>query len=232
MNKQLTYLVLDIATLLFPLILSFDKRVNFKSKWSYLFPSITITALFFIVWDVWKTKEGIWSFNEAYVLKYRIFNLPIEEIFFFFCIPYACLFVYACMRVYFKQLELSVFATRLVTVLLIGLFLILAFSNWGKAYPFVTFGFTATFLIMCLMFSQLHILARFYMPFIVITIPFLIIDGFLTGLPIIIYDPAEHLNMRMGSIPIEDMVYNLLMIGMSVIMYEHLQKKYRRLGKS
>ena len=83
MNSHYTYLVLDIASVLFPLALSFDKKVAFYKLWKYLFPAMVISGAFFILWDVLFTAQGVWGFNPKYITGINVFNLPIEEVLFF-----------------------------------------------------------------------------------------------------------------------------------------------------
>ena len=78
MNSHLTYLFLDILSVIFPFLLSFDKKVAFYKTWKYLFPAMFIVGLFFIVWDMLFTAKGVWGFNPAYISGIHIFNLPIE----------------------------------------------------------------------------------------------------------------------------------------------------------
>jgi len=60
------YLIINGLTILFPFLLSFDKRVHFYKKWRYLFPATVLTALIFIPWDVLFTQWGVWGFNPNY----------------------------------------------------------------------------------------------------------------------------------------------------------------------
>src|SRR3712207_5526265 len=97
------YLYLNIFTILFPLLRSFDKRVQFYKTWKYLFPAIAINALIFIIWDSIFTHHGVWGFNTDSLLGIYLFNLPLEEILFFITVPYACVFIYECLNVYVKR---------------------------------------------------------------------------------------------------------------------------------
>src|ERR1700761_1345965 len=100
MSTHYTYLLIDLLTLLFPLLLSFDKKVAFYKTWKYLWRGVLLTGIFFIVWDVLFTRLGVWSFNDAYILGIRIGGLPIEEWLFFIVVPYACAFIYSCLLAY------------------------------------------------------------------------------------------------------------------------------------
>jgi lycopene cyclase domain-containing protein len=51
-------------------------------------------------------------------------------------------------------------------------------------------------------------------------IPFLIVNGLLTSIPVVLYNNEENLNFRIYSIPFEDVFYGMLLIMMNVIGYE------------
>jgi len=55
------YLIINGLSVLFPFLLSFDRRVHFYKKWKYLFPAIFLTALVFIPWDVYFTILDVWG---------------------------------------------------------------------------------------------------------------------------------------------------------------------------
>ena len=104
MNTHYTYLLILAASIAGPLILSFDKKVAFYKKWKYFFRALSQTVTLYIVWDFYFTSKGIWSFNEAYITGIKLYNLPIEEVLFFFIVPYCCVFIYACIRSYFPSM--------------------------------------------------------------------------------------------------------------------------------
>jgi lycopene cyclase domain-containing protein len=92
------------ASLAGPLALSFDKKVAFFKNWKYLFPAMVIPALLYIIWDIYFTDKGVWSFNPEFITGIKLYNLPLEEVLFFFIVPYCCVFIYACIRAYFPNL--------------------------------------------------------------------------------------------------------------------------------
>lgn len=56
--------------------------------------SLVLTAFVFIVWDILAVLRGHWSFGLEHTLNMIIINQPIEEIKFFFAVPFFGLVVY------------------------------------------------------------------------------------------------------------------------------------------
>jgi lycopene cyclase domain-containing protein len=233
---KFTYLFLNLITVIIPLARSFEPRINFYSKWKALFKAISITALFFIVWDVCKTHFGIWGFNERYIIGIYIINLPIEEILFFVCIPFACIFIYEVLNYFVKKDYLGRYAKRISLVLALVFFL-LALGNFNKAYSFWNFLFCSLFLFY-VSFTNPTYMGRFYLSFAVSLFGFFFINGVLTGTfyveePIVWYNNNEQLGFRIFKglfgpnslgIPIEDVFYGLLLLLMNVVLYERFKQ--------
>ena len=100
---KFTYLLINFLTIFFPIILSFDKRVQFFKSWKFIFPGLFITGLLFLLWDYVFTIYGVWSFNPDYIIGVYMLNLPLEEILFFVTVPFACIFIYECLNYYVKK---------------------------------------------------------------------------------------------------------------------------------
>ncbi len=227
MNNHYTYFLILAASLAGPLLLSFDKKVAFYKNWKYLFPAILIPALLYIVWDFYFTTKGVWSFNENYVIGIKLYNLPVEEVLFFFVVPYCCLFVYECIRSYFPGVQNIVWADKLLLALAVVLF-ITGIIFYKKYYTGWTFIFTSIFI------AALHFINKkikifnaglFMVSYAVMLIPFLIVNGFLTAIPVVLYNNAENLGIRIYTIPFEDVFYGMLLILLNVTIYEKLKFK-------
>lgn len=221
------YLLLDGLTILFPFLLSFDKKVAYYKSWKYIFYAILIIGIPFVIWDMLFTKWEIWGFNSTYLTGLNIGNLPIEEVLFFVVVPYACVFIHACVKAYFPTAKLTkfnnvfylVFAAFNLTMLVVG------FGN----YYTTTASVIALLVILLLKKSSLNIT---YIPisFLIALIPFFIVNGVLTGsgidAAIVWYDDTQNLAVRMFTIPIEDSVYGWTLIAMNIYVVEYfLQKK-------
>jgi len=228
MKSNYLYLFLDLISISFPLAFSFYPSANFSKKWKYLWPSILITALIFISWDIAFTNRGVWGFNPKYILGIYFFNLPLEEVLFFVCIPYACVFLYEELnhfvgRDWLEELSPRISAGLCFFMMLIG---ILNIHRWYTSVTFIA----ASIFLAAVQWKWIRLsLSRFYFAFIIILIPFFIVNGILTGSfisePVVWYNPAEMLDIRIGTIPIEDVFYGMLLLLMNISLFEGLQNK-------
>ena len=227
LDKQYTYLLILTLSLAGPLLLSFDKKVAYYKKWKYIFPAMLLPALFYIIWDAWFTSIHVWSFNPDYITGIHILNLPVEEVLFFFVVPYSCSFIYECIRCYFPAISTSLLSERILFATGALLLIIAVFFNQLQ-YTFYTAIFCAAFIFTLFLFRKnidSFNSAAFLISFAVILFPFLIVNGFLTALPIVLYNNAENLALRIYTIPIEDIFYGMLLVMMNIVIFEKLRSK-------
>lgn len=221
------YLILNIGSFIIPFLYSFEPRMRFINRWKSVFFSISVTAFFFIIWDIIFTKIGVWKFNPRYHSGINFFELPIEEWLFFFCIPYSSLFIHFAFKYFYpKTFLLDKYLKIIVLTLILILFLTVIF-NHNKLYTFINY----TLLLVLLILSYLKfksILSTFFISFLIILIPFCIVNGILTGSfidePVVIYNNYENLGIRLGTIPIEDIGYAFNLLIMSLIIIEIFKK--------
>lgn len=227
MEKYL-YLLLNIGSISVPFLYSFEKRMRFIKWWREVFLATIITAAIFIAWDVIFTKNGVWGFNPRYLLGADIINLPLEEWLFFICIPYASMFIHYAFQYFLPNVKLSVKLTNAITIGLLILLVIVAVKNHEKAYTFWNYLLLIIVLLYSLL-TQEKELRVFYMTFLIILIPFFIVNGILTGSfiedQVVWYNNAENLGIRMGTIPVEDAGYAFSMIFMSIILITKFRQK-------
>ena len=213
-----------LVSLAGPLFLSFFKPVKFIQKWKFLPIPLFITTTYFVIWDSIFTKMGIWSFNEKYILGYKIFQLPVEEWMFFIIIPFCCVFVYECTNTFINKDVLGKYALKINAVILL-IISIIAILNLDKTYTAFNFISAALLMTYIQFFLKPKWLGRFYFGYLYSLIPFFIVNGVLTFLPVVSYNNAENLGIRIITIPIEDTIYCLLLLLMNVTVYEWLKAR-------
>jgi len=223
------YLLLDIGSLSLPFIFSFHPKLKFYKKWKALFFSIFLMMLIFIPWDVIFTKNGIWGFNEAYFLGIYISELPLEEWLFFICIPFACVFTHYSLLYFFPKMELEDKNVNLITHIFIAALILFSIIYYDKWYTVVNFVY-AIILLFFVKHLRPEVLKSYYLTFLVILIPFFIVNGILTGSfidePVVWYNNDENLGIRLVTIPIEDSVYAFTMILTVLVLTDYFHKKW------
>lgn len=224
------YLLLNIGSIAIPFLYSFHPKLKFYKKWPSLFKAIIITTIVFIFWDVLFTINGFWGFNSTYYLSTTFLSLPIEEWLFFICIPYACVFTHYALLYYFPHLKLSKKVAKRLSIVLCILFALLAIVFYDKWYTTVNFGLACIVLLFVLK-NNLSLLQQYYLTFLVMLIPFFLVNGILTGSfidnPVVWYNNTENLGIRMFTIPVEDSVYafTLILCNLSLLEYFNAKKK-------
>jgi len=222
------YFYILFFSVLFPFIFSFHPKIAFYKTWKYLFPAMLITAFVFVVWDIYFTKEKVWGFNKEYILNIYFFNLPIEEVLFFLCIPFSSIFIYHIIE-QFPSNNVITKSQNKITYFLLLFLLILGIINIQKAYTATTFISLFLFLGMLKFIFNASFLGKFYYAYLYILIPFLIVNGILTGSyikdEVVWYDNQENLGLRIFTIPIEDAFYGMLLLILSISIYEYFRKK-------
>lgn len=227
MNPKLTYFAVLLFSFAGPLLLSFDKKVAFYKKWKLLFPSMILPALFYIIWDIWFTEIGIWSFSEKYTTGIKLYNLPIEEVLFFFIVPYCSVFIYECINAYFPNLKSNNFFEK--TFQLIGILLfITAVIFCGRYYTFITFSLNSIVILLFFILRRFFIeinIAKFIISYLITLIPFMIVNGILTALPVVAYNDHHNMGVRLYTIPFEDVFYGMLLIFLNICGFEYRRNK-------
>jgi lycopene cyclase domain-containing protein len=226
-----TYILVNLLAVSIPFVLSFDKKVHYYKRWKYLFPSIGILLFIFIVWDIIFTARGIWGFNPIHLSNFNIINLPPGEWLFFITVPYSSVFIYDVFKAYLKKSPLENIS-KAISMFLIGFLFILAMLSWDKAYTFLTFLLLSLTILYLHFGLKVKFMGWFYFAYLITMIPFLIVNGVLTGTgieeEIVWYNNEENLGIRMLTIPVEDVFYGMLLLLGNVWLYEYFQSRAKR----
>lgn len=225
------YFIINVASFSIPFLYSFEKRMNYIQYWKAVFLAISIVAIPFLIWDVWFTNMGVWGFNPNYLLGPTIANLPFEEVLFFFCIPYASIFTHYALLYFFPNLALPKLITKLITIGLLIAAIVIVFFNYDKWYTFINFLVFAALLLYAIL-TKNTILNSFYITFLVVLIPFFIVNGLLTGSfieeQVVWYNNAENLGIRLGTVPIEDAFYAFSMLFGATVLIEKFKPIFNK----
>jgi lycopene cyclase domain-containing protein len=221
-----TYLLVNICSAIVPLLFSFYPAIRFDKHFRAFVVSNSLVLLLFVTWDIVFTARGIWGFSNRYTYGLMLVNLPLEEILFFICIPFACVFTYHCLNKFFSITWKPGVEKWVVTG--IALFLLATGIVFiSLAYTSVTFISTALLLLFLQFIIRAKWLPKFLSVYPVLLIPFFIVNGLLTGTglsePVVWYNNHENLGVRLITIPVEDVVYGMELLLCNVFLYEQFK---------
>jgi len=227
------YLYLLLFTVLVPLSLTWDKKVQFYKQLKSLFISIILVSSIFIIWDVFFTKYGVWGFNQDYLLGLSFFKLPIEEILFFIIVPYACVFIHDTLNTYwpirYSKIDKKGFIIALV---ILNVWLVKVFNEQAYYTTSITISLFVTIILLLPLKSEY--LAQLFRAYGIVIVPFLFVNGVLTGFftdePIVWYNNNNNLGIRVGTIPVEDFIYNFSLIIPIILLRDLIQNKKKNVG--
>ena len=185
-------------------------------------------GIIFIGWDALFTHLAVWNFNPRYVSGIYILNLPIEEVLFFICIPFSCVFTYFCLDKFYnlswKRKTEDIFCIVFsLSLLIIGLIFL------DRLYTSVTFISTAFVSLILKFVFRIDWFGKAVTVYAILLIPFLIVNGILTGTgleePVVRYDNTQNLHFRLLTIPVEDVFYGFEMFILNLLIYSQLVKR-------
>lgn len=223
---KLTYLLVNFCAVIVPFVFSFHPRIKFNRNFPAFFKANLIVSALFLTWDAIFTANNVWSFSPEYTLGIKLYNLPLEEVLFFVCIPFACTFSYHCATLFFK-IKWSPAAENIFVGFFCSLLLVTGIIFWERAYTSVTFIGTAIFLLSLKFYFKANWLPQFFTVYLFLLVPFFMVNGILTGTgleePVVAYNNAENLGIRLLTIPLEDVVYGMELVMLNVFLYERFK---------
>lgn len=218
-----TYLAIDLLSLIFPLVFSRSTRFGFGKNVLQAWIAVVIASIPFILWDIFFTRMGVWSFNPKFLMEINLLGLPLEELLFFWTIPFASLFIYIQFRNQ-SRLQVSPSFTTFLWCGLTMLFLTLAIFHRDKNYTLAVslLGACTSSL---LAWQRPKFSSALFLGLLIHYIPFFLVNGLLTYLPVVLYHPQEILEIYFGTIPVEDSIYSFVMLVSVVCLFEFLRRR-------
>jgi len=225
------YAGLLLFTIAFPMGASFDARFSYFKKWRHLLPGLLLIGAAFIAWDVYFTKVGVWGFNDPYLTGTRWAGLPWEEWMFFICVPFSCVFILESVR-YFSGRKTLEAKGRSITIVLTLIFFAIGLVFWGRIYTSTTFLLCGFFNLYLVFFEKNARLGHYYLAYLFCLIPFFLENGVLTGAltnqPVVVYNPAEFMGLRLVTIPAEDAAYGYLLIMCNFLAFDRFRSGFKK----
>ena len=221
------YFKILLFSFIIPFIFSFNSRIRFNRYFPPLFIALLVSAIPFIVWDIYFTYLGVWGFNTKHHSGILVSDLPLEEILFFLIIPFCFLFTYFVLKK-FKKFNLLYNKVLLRSFSLI--LLVVGILFYDKAYT-LSVCLLSSLVMLNISISKSKWNGYFFSTYIIISlIPMVIVNGILTGLldpntPPVWYNNDEFIGVRFLTIPIEDFLYNLILMYTNFILFEFFSNK-------
>lgn len=220
MNSE--YLLFNLIIFAGPISQSFDRRVRYVRRWPLALAAAILSLIPFIIWDALVNGRH-WWFSERFTLGARLAGLPIEEWLFFLSVPFACLFIWEII-ITFRPKKVLRAMKRFGALLLLGL----PAGAWvfasGKEYTgLVLMALAALFLADALLKTRILEDQRTLLLAAIVLGLTLIFNTYLTARPVVLYDPQYQLDLRIITIPVEDFIYGLTHVLLTVIFYERLK---------
>ena len=145
-------------------------------------------------------------------------------------VPYSCLFVYESVAYYSDNGSLRIPRMLIVSIALILLAVAGVFSDQG--YTMKALAACAVFLLCALLIRPEFIMSTRYWVWLGICyIPFFVVNSVLTALPVVEYNPRAIFAPRVGSIPVEDFLYNFSLLSFYGLFYVLFKDRLNRMPK-
>lgn len=226
--KPYTYLLVNFLSIIICFIFSFNKKIQFYKYFGAFLKASILVAIPFIVWDVWFTHKNVWWFNANYTVGKDILGLPIEEWLFFICIPFACVFTFHYLDKFFNFNNANRY-NKLITWLIIIVCLTATVVFRNRMYPLLTSLVTASAMIYLYFIAKVDWIGKASIIYLILMLGFFPVNGVLTGIglksPIVNYNSNEILNIRILTIPIEDLFYGYGHFMLVIYFFKIFQTK-------
>jgi lycopene cyclase domain-containing protein len=189
-------------------------------RWRGLLAGYLVIVVPFLLWDVIATRDGHWAFNPEYILGPKILGLPLEEIAFFFVVPFVMSAVWMLLRIRTHKGHVSIDTYQraaLVTILLA------TYVSVNRPYTFIVTGIASLFVLVTYSFPEYRSRQFWIFQFWLFTL-FFISNTILTFPAVVTYGEQAILGLRIGSIPIEDFLYNFILVNGFIFVFSRIER--------
>jgi len=222
-----TYILIDLGLLLFSGLLFSLKDLNFAKNSKFLILSVLINVFVFSVPTEFLTQLKVIVFNPPYLTGLTLWELPSEELLLYFLLPGAGLAIYSFLNARYPDNKPEKYSLAVSNIML-GVCIAMLYFGHQKLYTVFTFALLMAFLVFIEYVGKIRFMYRFYRAYLVSLIPFYIVYGVLTSVPVVQYNSAETLNFNLFHIPFESHFYFMAMLLLSVYLFELFKSRAAR----
>jgi isorenieratene synthase len=218
------YLLFDLIVLAGPLVCSFFPVTRFTHRFAAAAIALLAAAPAFVLWDILVTGRH-WDFNPKYVLPLRIAGIPLEEWLFFFTVPFACLYTWELV---FKPWRGAREQPPAWLYSSFGLLIPIGAALWWQGLEYtalVCFALAIAASIDVALDTKLWGHSRFFGFFVMVNAFTLVFNGYLTARPVVLYDAAYQLDLRIYTIPIEDFGFGWALVWIATSVFESVKAR-------
>jgi lycopene cyclase domain-containing protein len=217
------YLLILFALAGLTMFLFLKKTIVFIMEIKYMLPAIIFSGAIFVLFNNRLFETGIIHFNINYLMGTKIYNLPVEEWLFLLIISLFAFSVYILVSVRFANLEKPNLFMGISVVLLLA-FGFEAWSSRQKLVPFFIFFLLVIYFGYTLFRNRFKVhLAKFFISYLIVVVPFLIIRAIVNSLPVILYSNDYILGLRLFNMPVEEFAYLFLLMLINITIFEYLR---------
>jgi len=217
------YLLILLVLAGVTMFLFLKKTIVFIMEIKYMLPALIFSGAIFVLFNNRLHETGIIHFNTNYLLGGNIFNLPVEEWLFLLIMSLFAFSVYILVSVRFANLEKPYFFMGISVVLLLA-FGFEAWSSRQKLVPFFIFFLLVIYFGYTLFRNRFKShLAKFFISYLIVVVPFLIIRAIVNSLPVILYNNDYILGLRLFNMPVEEFGYLFLLMLINITIFEYLR---------
>jgi lycopene cyclase domain-containing protein len=222
LDSRWIYLAILLLTTAVPFALSFTDRSGFYRRFGAAFSAIACVAVPLFVWDAVFTARGVWGYNPNFYFGVDVLGLPLERILFHLGVPFAWLFLYDALE-RSSGLILPERGSRRALAVTAALLLILAGVGYERLYSLLGFGL-AGLLAGLLAWRPVGGAGRLVTATVIHLLPFAVVNGIVTALPVVWFDNREILGFRIGAIPMEDLAYSFIVLTGTAALFARFRK--------
>lgn len=220
MAVRAEYLLFNLFILVPILALSFFPPPFFVQHWRAAWGSVATAAVPYLVWDALVAGRH-WSWNPRFITGVRLAGLPIEEILFFFTMPFACLFSWRVLLHGDRDAPRPALGWLYLPALLLLPLGAWLFAAQGREYTGLALGaFGGAAAIDLTVGTRVLTRPRFLALLLLVVGLTTVFNGYLTARPVVLYDERYQLGIRVLTIPVEDYVYGLSLVYLTSALFQ------------